>query len=153
MASKRATIYLRERTLAALGQSPEGELSQRIAAMLVRFESICRSLMPEFSRAEWGAIMDANNGGTDLWVADVDGYAGGTLIWANVHDSVGLGEKWDINQAKLVKRLQRLSPAELVAVDEAISRFWNHCNLKTNAALEAAWCKISDEVPPQRNKS
>lgn len=139
--SKRATIYLRERTISALGAIPDDSgLSQRIAAVLMRHEAMCRSLMPSFTKAEWRAIMDANNGGSDSLTVESETMP--LMVWANVHDTSGLGKKWKIDQAKLVKKLQKLSRAELLAVDEAINRFWNHLDLDTDAALEAAWCNV-----------
>lgn len=144
MPSKKVSIYLRERTQDVIGETAGDGLSLRIAAMLARYERLCRELMPAFSRGEWCAIMDANNGGTDIFVAEVDGYPSATGIWANVHDTPELGEKWEIDQAKLVKRLQKLSMPELLAVDEAVARFWNHHELVTDEALEKAWCNIED---------
>lgn len=144
MAKNRATIYLRDRIWEVLGKVPDQGLSQRITAMLVRYEKICKSAMPEFTRAEWCAIMDANNGGSDVWLADMEDYASGTGVWANVHDSIGLAQKWEIDQGQLVAKLQKLSPAELLAVDEAVARFWNHTDLETGEALKASWCKIKE---------
>lgn len=143
--SRKVTIRLPDRTQETLGQIREGEVTQRIVACLARYERICRELMPTYSKGEWCAIMDANNGGTDIWLAAEVDYPSGTGIWANVHDSVGLGEKWEIDQKKLVKKLQRLSPAELLAVDEAIARFWNHTELETDQALKVSWCKMEGE--------
>jgi hypothetical protein len=145
MSSKATTIYIRDETFARIGETRDRGLSMRIAAMIARYERMCRESMPAFTRDEWCAIMDANNGGSDLFVAEVDGYPSATGIWANLHDSPGLGEKWGVDQPALVKRLQQLSTAELLAVDEAINRFWNHTPLDTDAALHVAWCRIREE--------
>lgn len=146
MPSKQASIYLREASFERLGAGDQG-LSLRIAAVLARYEQLVQALLPSLTRAEWCAIMDANNPGTDLWVAEGD-HPSGSLIWANVHDSPELGAKWEIDQRQLVERLQQLSPAELLAVDEAVARFWNHHELETDEALARAWIVPSDQDGP-----
>lgn len=139
--SKRLTVRLPEQAMSALGETDE--LSQRITACLIRYEAICRDLMPRFSRAEWCAIFDANNGASDVFAEVTGPMPPG--VWANVEDANrldGLGEKWGIDAAALVSKLQGLSRAELLAVEEAIARFWSHCDLDTDEAIERAWVRL-----------
>jgi hypothetical protein len=69
------------------------------------------------------AIMDANNG--------VEQYLGGaammpSMLWANVYDSDGgLGEKWGIDETRLVQKMQHMSKATLIAIQEVCDRFWS----------------------------
>ena len=95
--------------------------------------------MPTFARNEWCAIFDANNG-TDVFNAE--DHAPPLIVWANLADSQGIGEKWSINSASLVKRLQKLSVPQLLAVQEACVRFWMMTDLETDEALKQSWAKV-----------
>lgn len=131
MTSKRATIYIPEDMSTQLG--PCDNLSGRLAAIVDRYSIMVLDLMPNFSRNEWCAICDANSG-TDM----MGGLASPTMIWANVHDSIRLDEKWSIDQDALVKRLQQLRPSELLAVAEVCVRFWQLDKCDTDTALRLA---------------
>ena len=93
-------------------------VSGAINTAIERYLEIMRRHMPPFTCAEWCAIFDALNGTwlTDAWSP--------TYIFAEVYDSPGLAQKWHIEQAALVHRLQTLSYAESVAVADAAERFW-----------------------------
>lgn len=127
--------------LAYLGESYAENRSGRINTVCERYLAMVahelRSLA--LSRAEWCAIFDANNGVVE--------YLGAPLmpsgIWANVHDST-LGEKWGIDQRALVGKLQRLTPATLIAIQEACDRFWSRAEMPTDAALAACGIKPAD---------
>lgn len=136
-------VHLRKETLAVLAASEIAGPSMRINAVCSRFETLVRNLLPALTRKEWLAILDANNGGSDIW-QEANGHSSATLIWANVSDSEGLGDKWGIDQDSLVKRLSAMTDSQLVAIDEAISRFWNHYELEESDAFRIAWI---DPVP------
>ena len=144
----KASIYLRDNTSAVIGPTEVTGLSGRIAAICSRYERIVRDLVPELSVGEWLAIMDANNGGSDVWHgAEHDSGAHGTMIWANIADSPGIGEKWDIDAKALVRRLQKLSAAELFAIDEVVARYWAIVSSDVtfdvdSEHLRAAWAKV-----------
>lgn len=141
MASNKRSIYLTDDTLAAMGLPATEEdragwsLSGRLNMIVERYARIIATAMPEFSEAEWSAILDANNGTIFAdWSL--------TMIWANVADSPELPEKWGINLRKLVDKLQGLSFVQAAAVVEAIERFWKHCELPTREAMAKAGIKI-----------
>jgi hypothetical protein len=136
----KANIYIRDNTSVVIGPTQSGELSSRIAACLNRYERFCKELMPTFSRNEWCAIFDANNG-TDVFNAETN--TPPMIVWANLADSRGMDEKWEINSASVVKRLQKLSVPELLAVQEASVRFWMMSDLDTDDALNQSWARVS----------
>lgn len=139
------SIYASEPLLAALsalGDRDDGNRSARINVVCERYLAIVADELKrlKFSKGEWCAIMDANNG------AQV--YLGGaalfpSMIWANVHDSPELEDKWKIDQAALVRRLQALPPSSLIAIQEACDRFWSRTDKPTDEALAAAGVKFS----------
>lgn len=84
---------------------------------------------------EWCAVMDANNGMQIM----TDTIMSPMAVWANIEDSEGLGEKWGIDTSSLVKKLRNSGPTGLIAVLEAIDRFWGrHHSLTTKEALDAS---------------
>ncbi len=91
-------------------------------------ESAARDLAAVLDRGEWNAIADANNGCADLWdYGDGPQLSPLTLLWANVHDSEGLGEKWGIDARGLVRKLKALGPHHGEAILAAVRWFWDHC--------------------------
>ncbi len=96
----------------------------------------------DLSRGEWCAIMDANNG-VAVYYGEPAGITA-TGLWANVHDSPELGEKWKIDQAALVKKLQLLPRSSLLAIKEACDRFWSLTEKPTDKALIASGIKPND---------
>lgn len=115
-----APIQFRDRDLepqldarAAHGNGRGGVASRDLA----RYYELLRRSLPTFTREEAGAICDACNG--TLWEP-----WSMSLLWADVADCEGLGEKWGIDQAALVARLRGLTYPELVATADAVERFW-----------------------------
>ena len=100
------------------------------------------------SRNEWCAVLDANNGVTQ-YIGD--GMMAATLIWANVHDTPGLGSKWSVDQAALVRKLQSLDMSVAISIQEACDRFWSRAALPTDDALRASGIlpPIKPEMPRQ----
>lgn len=112
----------------------------RINAIADRYLQIVEAARPlQFSRAEWLAIFDANNGAGsfDELVADR-----GALEWAalaaNVADTIDLGDKWGIDQAALVRKIDALPLAAKIAVLEVVQRFWALHDLPADQALDLA---------------
>lgn len=133
---RKITAYLSPASDDVIGNC--NHLSSRLNAIIARYGCIVRDSMPAMSRNQWCAIMDANNG-TDLLADRITPM----IVWANVHDTPGLGEKWGIDQAALVSDLQQLSTTELLAVQEACVRFWQAAELPTDEALALSWARIS----------
>jgi hypothetical protein len=77
--------------LSALGSHYEENRSGRVNTVCERYMAMVADELArlDLSKNEWCAIMDANNG--------VEQYLGGaammpSMLWANVHDSDGLGK-------------------------------------------------------------
>ena len=95
-------------------------VSSRINGIILRYGELVRRSAPELSLGEWCAVCEANSG------TSLDDSPGSvSWLWANVHDSKALGEKWDINQKKLVAKMQSWTYAESLAAAEIIERFWS----------------------------
>ena len=70
-----------------------------------------------FTVNEWSAIFDANNG--RMWLAtDVFGIA------ANVADSIGFDEKWEVDVKGLATKIFHLDKARQFKIAETIHEFW-----------------------------
>lgn len=126
--------------IAATGDDdPEtGNRAGRVNNIAERYMDIVHFAMPEFTRAEWCAIMDANNG------VQITGDLMSLLTaWVNVADSPELVEKWEVDHTRLAQRMQALPRAARIAIGEAIERFWRHHELPTDEALEKAGVKIA----------
>lgn len=115
MASERLTIRLSPEAYAIVG---EGEgLSRRINDLAVRYGEIVTRCLPTLTHGQWCAVLDALNG--TLLEADTI-----AMLWMDIEDTPGLGEKWNIDQPLLVKTLQCLGYAELVAIATTVERYW-----------------------------
>lgn len=138
----KASIYLGEplqKALAVLGdETPQtANRSGRLNNIAERYLAIMIDAMPEFTKAEWSAIMDVNNGLqiTGDWLSAVH-------AWANVADSPEVDEKWGVDHEDLARRMRTLPLASRVAIAEAIERFWGHYQLPTDEALAKAGARI-----------
>lgn len=131
----RASIYLAPPLLRVLDGTTErsGRLNDVAARYLAIIDDAITRL--PFSRDEWCAICDANNGCTGAGVGDDFGWQ---EMWANVADADGLGDKWGIDQDALVAHMRRTSLVEKAAMAEVVDRFWAHSDLPTDEALRAA---------------
>lgn len=138
----KASVYLGEPLRAALAATGDdnpdtGNRSGRMNNLAERYNEIVAAHMPQFTKGEWCAIFDANNGGMGLGeIRDI------LLGWANVADSPEMDEKWGVNHLDLARRLRDLSMAARIAVGEATERFWRHCELPTDEALAKAGVKV-----------
>lgn len=146
MTEKRISIYVGQPiadVIAAIGAEYVENRSGRLNTVCERYLAMVADELAriELTRAEWCAVMAANN--------DVSLYVGHpdvpSMIWANVHDNRGLDKKWNIDQAALVGKLQRLSHASLIAIREACDRFWSHSETPTDAALDAIGVTSTDK--------
>lgn len=146
--SDRKTIYFPDGFCEQHLADAEHGLSSRIQAIIRRYDMIVRNCRPLFTRVEWCAICDANNGVDDLLLGEHPSSAR-QMIWANVADAAqqnDLASKWDIDADQLVARLRNLSVAESFAVYEAVRTFWQHAEKDIDAALQAAGMIPSDQV-------
>lgn len=110
----------------------------RVNAIAERYLTMIEEARPGFSRAEWLAIFDANNG-----AGSFDELAPGHMpewmcLAANVADTIGLGDKWEVDQRALTRRLNNLPKAGKIAVLETVQRFWALCRLPDSEALDLA---------------
>ena len=110
---RRLTIYAGDHVDAVL--DGHDNMSARIEAACERYLAMVADELDrvELTRAEWCAILDVNTG-----------RQGPTALWANVHDAPGLDARHGVDVPTLVKRLQRLPRSTLVAIAEAVERFW-----------------------------
>jgi hypothetical protein len=120
-----------------LGSHYEENRSGRLNTVCERYRAMVADELArlDLSKNEWCAIMDANNG--------VEQYIGAAQfpsgLWANVHDSGSqLGEKWGIDQPRLVAKLQQMPKSTLIAIQEVCDRFWSHTDRHTDEALATA---------------
>lgn len=123
--------------LDCLGETYAENRSGRLNTVCERYLAMVTDELAriDLTRAEWCAIMDANNG-VEQYTGNP--FGGGLLIWANVHDTIGLGEKWEVDQAALVRKLQQLPKSTLTAIQEVADRFWSRSGMRTDEALRAA---------------
>lgn len=141
--AKRTSIYLPDAVSAYLADAES--VSSRIAAIILRYQRLCRESLPALSREEWCAVCDANNGCGFEDSAGEFAESIGVMLWANVHDSPGLGDKWEIDQGKLVERMQQWTYAEQVAAYEACRTFWQHSDISTDEAMIRAKMLLDPE--------
>lgn len=133
---KRISIYVGE-PLAALLAGHENR-SGRINNVAERYAAILQAELKriDFTRGEWCAIFDAENG---CGIGEASGdQMTWQFAWANMEDSPEMDEKWDIDHADLARRMRALSPAAKAAVYEAAIRFWQNTSLPTDEALGIA---------------
>lgn len=133
--AKRATIYLPDPVAQHYQDAPN--LSSRIAGVTLRYAEICRRELPKLTRDQWAALCNANKGINDQLLGDNPSSVQ-TMLWANVADAPGLGEKWGVDPQELVEAVRCWTYTQAVAAYEAIVRFWHHPELDTDAALIAA---------------
>jgi hypothetical protein len=133
-----------EQALACLGGGYADNRSGRLNTVCERYLVMVRDELSRinFSRGEWCAILDANNG---VEANTGAGEINATMLWANVADSDGLGQKWHIDQDALVNRMRCLSKSAAVTVLEICDRFWSRSDLATDEALAKAGVTIAEE--------
>ena len=89
-------------------------------------EQGARELERLLTRDEWNAIADANNGSADMLDYTEGGVSPLLMIWANVADTPGLGERWHVDVPELVAKLRAMSPHHGAALHAAVKWFWSH---------------------------
>lgn len=144
MSEKRMSIYAGQPiadVIAAIGDRYDENRSGRLNTVCERYLGMVADELAriELTRAEWCAVMTANHG---VSIPDIP-----SVIWANVHDTRGLDTQWNIDQAALVGKLQRLPRAALIAIREACDRFWSHAETPTEKALADIGVKPADVDP------
>lgn len=119
------TGFLREE-LEARDYQHDSQANELARRDLERFYDLLRRTLQtvDLTASEASAICDANNG--TFW--DRFSYK---MIWANVADSAGLGEKWGVDQAALVKKMMAWDHSQCLAVIDAVERFWVDCQNST----------------------
>lgn len=142
--AQKSSVYLTDNSLAVLRATAvkdcDFSLSGRINSIVERYGEVVARECPTFALGEWCAICDANNGS----ILD-DMPQTTAFMWANVADSDGIGEKWEINVNKLVVKMRNLTYAETICVAEVVQRFWSDCSKADNAAwLKECGAKIGE---------
>lgn len=140
--AKKTTIYLSDPLLKAVG--PHGEdgtpsLSGRLATLGERYVEVLRKSRPEFSKAEWCVILDANNGGFE-GIAPANF---GAILFANISGAAeqGIGPKWGLTDSHvrdLAIALRKLPHAAQLSIVEAVEQFWLLPDLPTDEGMTAA---------------
>jgi hypothetical protein len=93
---------------------------EREARDLDRYRDVLARSLPKFSVGEACLLCDICNG----WFVTTASYC---LIWMEVEDGIeldGLDEKWEVDSPGFVDRLKALTPAENIAVIDAIERWF-----------------------------
>lgn len=121
MSDKRISIYSGPEMARVLAERERDEstLTQTVNSIIDRYGEICARNRPQLTEREWLAVCDCCNG---TWFTPAATLDGGAL--ANVEDSPELGEKWDLDQPALQRKLAALSYCEQVALVDTIERFW-----------------------------
>jgi hypothetical protein len=122
-------VRLSKADLATLGYSFEEDgpavcargPAQRLARLI---ERAARDI--PLVREEWNAVADVLNGCADLYDYADSSVPPLLMITANLQDSPGLGEKWEIDVPGLCRKLNKLSPVQGEAILAAVRWFWRH---------------------------
>jgi hypothetical protein len=120
MTAEKKSVYVVEPALEIIGRDPDS-LSGRINAIVIRYGGIIREGTPALTLAEWSAICDALNG----TYTGVDHLDMARLLWADIADADGLGDKWGIDSQVLALRIRDMSYVERVSILEVVERFWS----------------------------
>lgn len=127
MMAQRRSIYSNPQLEAALAprvrDGVAGGISGAITTMCSRYDEIVRRSLQtiRMSVAEWCLIADTCNG----WFMDSPGSS--NYLPHEVQDGIGLNQldaKWQVDGPALIAKLQAMSFAELVAINDTCERFW-----------------------------
>lgn len=105
------------------------------------YHLIARELQAlNLTEGEASLICDANNGLGALTLGLEEDRMGGwirSMLLANVNDAVALNawdKKWGLTEeqaAALLERMRRWTPGQVLAVADAVERFWAHPEMTT----------------------
>ena len=135
--SRKSAVYLNNESISIIEsggvKSHDGTIevsvSGRINAILARYDRLVREHAPELTLGEWCAICDANNG---TILDDIPQSV--SHMWANVADCEGLGEKWNVDQERLISIMRSWGYAQQIACAEIVQRFWSDTSRHDNKA-------------------
>lgn len=120
--ARKAGIYITEQLATLIsGRENHDSLSGRISTIAERYGWIIDKHKPELTEPEWNACRDALNG---VWLRDTDMLR---MVWAEIADADkinGLGAKWEVDAQALSQRIRDMTPAETVALVEAVEAWW-----------------------------
>jgi len=107
--------------LAARSRDGEQDRSAIISRVAGRYAELVERERPELSEGEWNFFRDILNGTSmlDSWSVN--------YLGAEAEDAIrltGADEKWEIDGKSLIKRIQRWSYAQKLAVVDAVERWW-----------------------------
>ncbi len=100
--------------------------SGRINSIIGRYQQIVTDGMPELTKGEWLAIMDANNGTVFPGPDDSTELDPARYAWMNVADSEPgyIKEQFGVDNLALARTMKAMSLIEQCGVMEVIQQFW-----------------------------
>jgi len=97
--------------------------SGMISQIIERYAHAATACAPDLSEAEWSMIFDSLNGSLhEAWVI--------SAVEVGIADSIrldALDEKWQVDGAALLRKLQALDYAGKLAVVDRAEKFWAVC--------------------------
>lgn len=141
---RRKIIYVGDSThkvLSAIEGDRSYNRSGRINTVCERYLALVSHSMPEFTIAEWLAIMDANH--DPVFKTSLHPYT-------NIEDYPHrvLSRRYDIDAEELTRRVAKMSLGERIAIAEAIDRFWGSA-WKVTHDKHRALERIGARIKPQ----
>lgn len=122
MGATKSSIYIPDHVNRIIGAYGRATYSGTITTLVERYTRITADACPELTEAEWSAICDALNGAALLMGSG--GMDLAAMVWAEVADAHGLGEKYGVDCRELAAKLQALPLAGRYSVWDVAARFW-----------------------------
>ena len=146
MPTRRLSLHLPQVALDALSPGPDDTLAGRITEVALRHRALLTEATPSLTEAQWCACADALNGYWLLCESAEPTADPVRHVWAEIADTDGLGDKWNIDAQALSELLVDMPYAAQAAVCDVVRRFWQHPDLnKLDAAdlLRACGARIA----------
>lgn len=124
--TERTTLYLTP-TLARLKFRVDagdliGGLSRHLERTVALYEQCCRASLPDLTPRQWQALRACLNG---IWEWEPYSITPNRLA-IEVADSAGRtdAESWGTDLDALARQLSGMTPAQVIAIAEVVSRWW-----------------------------
>ena len=139
--SKRSYIFIPDVLRGLLDLHISDSPSNRVCAILDRYEVLLRGQQPSFARYEWMLILAACNGWA-TWAEAGESLMIGLAVEVADHVRMNRGhEQWDLTEEQgldVARRLAEMPAIQRIAVVELVERFWRRHELPTDEAMKAA---------------
>jgi hypothetical protein len=116
----RKSIYLPDGIMPIIGASDSGGFSQRLVGIIKDWQAIIADAMPTLKESEWLYLMDMLNG------VVLEGrqalFLGSDIIESGEMDR--LDKKWDVDAREFRERIDALTLAGKIAIQDVAYRFW-----------------------------